>query len=530
MEINAYTRLASFVNLRKKYGKDFYAKVVYDKTEYLMKIIETNYDERNFKGWVSMYKLNNKLLLNEIRTSKALFNDIGNNYEKCWIFMTLTASQIGNDFYIAQDDELDETFDEEYGKTFLQKSRSLHKDLPNISDEDKIFKKVFGDRLIHYGNGGISSLIVPLFLEEILPFEYEKRKRLVELLSVLSEQRKDILVSPVIDIIDPDLSPNYNFRFDPESFFEYRLLNKKYKVNLDLDEETIKIFSLRSQYAWFPTKIKVLKSGRKANLYGPFRHLRLKGNSELYKYIMEIFLHMVPGFKKLQLIKENEDTTLQVVLKCQMSEIQPGETQSGSWLIEGKTENIIAVGVYYPLMDFTDKNLELLFTHLRGPSKEYAQRDKINSTYNLKIQEGTALVYGTSLPHKLLPFTNTEDYALRRCVITFYIIDPLKPLEDTCKTWERRRIASLIDSLNGLCKPGKNTIKEFLIEKSSEDSMSLNQMKERKKVIKEALMRDNLRWGLIQHQTYGEVEYFDLFHPTESSILNKYNQVYEDLN
>ncbi len=82
MEINAYTRLASFVNLRKTYGKDFYVRVVFDRTEYLMKIIETNYDERNFKGWVSMYKLNNKFLLNEIRTSKALFNDIEkkNNY------------------------------------------------------------------------------------------------------------------------------------------------------------------------------------------------------------------------------------------------------------------------------------------------------------------------------------------------------------------------------------------------------------------------------------------------------------------
>jgi hypothetical protein len=43
-------------------------------------------------------------------------------------------------------------------------------------------------------------------------------------------------------------------------------------------------------------------------------------------------------------------------------------------------------------------------------------------------------------------------------------------------------------------------------------------------------MRDNLRWGLIQHQFSSEGEYFDLFHPTESSILNKYNQVLEDLN
>ncbi len=75
-------------------------------------------------------------------------------------------------------------------------------------------------------------------------------------MSVLSEQRKCILVSQVIDIIDPDLSHNFNFKPDPESFFEYRLLNKKYKVNLDLDEEAIKIFCLRSQYAWFPTKIK----------------------------------------------------------------------------------------------------------------------------------------------------------------------------------------------------------------------------------------------------------------------------------
>lgn len=56
---------------------------------------------------------------------------------------------------------------------------------------------------------------------------------------------------------------------------------------------------------------------------------------------------MVPMFAKLHLIKEGEDTLLRVIVKAQSYRLLPGMKYSGRWHVEGQTENIVAVGVYY---------------------------------------------------------------------------------------------------------------------------------------------------------------------------------------
>ena len=111
--------------------------------------------------------------------------------------------------------------------------------------------------------------------------------------------------------------------------------------------------SLRSKYTWIPTDV-VINRDLKAKFLGPIHNLSMKNNYGLFKNIIKVFEAMLPGFQKLNLLNElveNSETKLQVVVKSQSYELKPGMKYSGKWHIEGKTENIVAGGVYYCNID-----------------------------------------------------------------------------------------------------------------------------------------------------------------------------------
>ena len=47
----------------------------------------------------------------------------------------------------------------------------------------------------------------------------------------------------------------------------------------------------------------------------------------------------------------NEETRLQVIVKVQRYQIEPNTSYTGKWHVEGITERIVAVGVYYVYID-----------------------------------------------------------------------------------------------------------------------------------------------------------------------------------
>jgi hypothetical protein len=157
----------------------------------------------------------------------------------------------------------------------LLKDLKLTEPLPELKTEDLYFRKIFGDRVVTYGDGGWNLYFVPLYIEEELPLPLENRRKLVDLLSVLGENRNDWnLRAPVMDIIDTDIWPNYNFKLNLEQIiYDHRLRSSSLIKNVSNENRK---FSLRSAYAWYPTDITVLEGGKTARISGPFRHLRLK--------------------------------------------------------------------------------------------------------------------------------------------------------------------------------------------------------------------------------------------------------------
>ena len=74
------------------------------------------------------------------------------------------------------------------------------------------FVKVGWDRDVFYGDGGSAALVYPLFYSRCLAVPDEIKTALINDLTALGEDRKDWHDEcPVLDIIDPDLAPNYYF-------------------------------------------------------------------------------------------------------------------------------------------------------------------------------------------------------------------------------------------------------------------------------------------------------------------------------
>ena len=81
------------------------------------------------------------------------------------------------------------------------------------------FIKIGKDQEYHYGDGGYTMFMMPLYCCHLLRVPQSLKQALTQHLKALSLQRNDRHQdAPVIDIIDPDLAPNYYApRLNPRS-------------------------------------------------------------------------------------------------------------------------------------------------------------------------------------------------------------------------------------------------------------------------------------------------------------------------
>ena len=216
------------------------------------------------------------------------------------------------------------------------------------------FIKVGWGMRVNYGDGGLKTLIYPLFVCRCLQLHVETKTTLINALDALGRKRSDWHDEcPVLDIIDPDLAPNYYFTLN----------------------NTVKI-SERSKYAWFPLDV-LVRSDESLKLLGPIHNLPPRGNTDLYKSIFTVFKKMLPGFRKLGIGQKGQDYELQVVVKAQKYVIAPGTSYSGKWHVEGRTENIVAGGVYYCKIDEGFEEDVVVFRPRVGPGTFYAETSAI---------------------------------------------------------------------------------------------------------------------------------------------------------
>ena len=96
-------------------------------------------------------------------------------------------------------------------------------------------------------------------------------------------------------------------------------------------------------YHWVPSDIFV-SSIAKSKFLTPVLDIPLS-DAEFYTSLESILDSMLPMFAKLGLLSTGVARTLQIVVKAQMYTLQPKQTYSGKWHVEGLIENVVAAGV-----------------------------------------------------------------------------------------------------------------------------------------------------------------------------------------
>ena len=367
--------------------------------------------------------------------------------------------------------------------------RTYDEDLFEVPYEK--FVKVGWDECITYGDGGEASLIYPLFLSRRLQVSSEIKSNLINELLALGERRKDWHGEcPVLDIIDPDLAPNYFSILKPGKISE------------------------REKYAWFPLDV-IIRSDNSLRLLGPIHNLSPRGNSQLYHSIFTVFQKMIPGFRKLGILKKRQECKLQVIVKAQKYVIPPGTSYSGKWHVEGRTENIVAGGVYYCKIDEGFEEDVVAFRPRSNTYGSYANSDGIGMESEIDVTEGCAIVFSNILPHKFLKLTNITDSPLERLFLNFFIVDPKKELESTTLYWEAAKALRRLKKLPTVLIAH---ILSFIAYRPN-----LVEAKERRNTARNSMKTEVSGWGFIHYGNSGDVEFIDS--STKQSRIERYDNV-----
>jgi hypothetical protein len=320
-------------------------------------------------------------------------------------------------------------------------------------------------------------VIHPLYFCPNLEISPTIKNNLTTKLLELGEKLNDWHIDgPVLDIIDPDLAPNYYF--NPEGKTE------------------------RDKYSWFPVDVLVDETSG-VSYQGPIHNLPIHGNELLYECIFEVFSKMMPAFANIGIANYSEKSLIQVVVKAQKYLIQPGTSYVGKWHLEGKTEDIVAAGVYYCKIDKGFEEDIVVFT------PKIAKGDK-NYVF---IKEGSAIVFANILPHRFLKLTNNTDQPLERLFINYFIVNPDKRLESTAFYSETFSILKKYTKLPAILI---DEILSFLVYRTS-----LPEAKEKRQRARESMKVTTGEWKYVYYGNSGELEFLRPKSPTDGNILSK---------
>ncbi|CAF1120481.1 unnamed protein product [Adineta ricciae] len=118
--------------------------------------------------------------------------------------------------------------------------------------------------------------------------------------------------------------------------------------------------------------------------------------------------------------KTTNDTRLQVIVKVQCYNLPADVKYSGHWQIEGRTENIQAIGVYYLQIDDKLEGSALKFRPRITPDKTYTNIYHIEINRYLMRKTNTTVVFDNKLPHRFCSMRNATSIARRRTFIKFF--------------------------------------------------------------------------------------------------------------
>ncbi|UJR17982.1 hypothetical protein I4U23_004883 [Adineta vaga] len=344
-----------------------------------------------------------------------------------------------NEYY--NDDETNDNASDE--DDWLKETNQIVRRCPSVNLLDQYYQpEEFETKFVTYGDGGSATLQYPIWIfdglsNSINDNNTDVREELLQTFYQLNDQRKDFhkYPSPVEDIIDPDLLP-YKPSGPPLTL---NLSSDDDHPNYDSDEDTTENETnatssfLRDTYQWTPSEFRIVHDIDKCEVHieTPINHLPMTQQYETtYRNLEKIFVKLVPMFGEiLRLNTSKGDTRLQVIVKVQSYNLQPGVKYSGRWHTEGRTENIEAVGVYYLYIDDELEGGALKFRPSRTPDKTYAEWSNIEVNRYVMPRTDTAIVFANSLPHRFCSMRNATSIARRRTFINFFVVSPNYPID-----------------------------------------------------------------------------------------------------
>jgi hypothetical protein len=277
------------------------------------------------------------------------------------------------------------------------------------------FYRLFGDDRISYGDGGDCLQLYPAWIfPQLRSFGEDARQKLLLSLNQIASERNDFQnESPIEDMIDPDLFP----RIIPSDSVQYEVRKSRVLSSENLSNE----YKFRSGYQWITSEFHVSEEG-KVNIVSDIHNLTPRGQYEdVYDSFGQLFECMLPGFSELGLWKQGVAVTLKVIVKAQKYHLKPGMSYTGNWHVEGRTEKITAVGVYYCERGSDLKGGDLKFRNASVPNPFQAVGE---IDHSVDIKQGTCLVFSNILPHRHRKISNDSEVDSFRTFVNFFIVDP----------------------------------------------------------------------------------------------------------
>jgi hypothetical protein len=410
--------------------------------------------------------------------------------------------------------------------------------------------RICGDFYAKYGDGGNDLLLWPVWYCPKLHVTEKTRKGLIQELVRLAEERKDVQADyPVEDIIDPNLFPHLLIDEEDEKgngkYFRKILtdLNQKIqqleslqvkpkqtalknkgglKMNYDnyrtsrvieniqrtirdftkremmyTDEKISEGYKLRSSYQWIPSEFRIHDG--KVSIESAINGVPTnKENKLLYSYVSKVFEKMLPLFSNLGLIKKEGDTHLQVIVKAQRYLLPSGASYSGRWHMEGLTEKIVAVGVYYASVDDSLEGGKLRFRNKTTPP---TWRGEGAETFDVDTSEGSCVVFSNSLPHRFRKIRNLSSSLSQRMFLNFFVVDPSSRIKST------RDLINIEELQKLLRKRTPEDVSKLICDYSG--LMDEAQAKEFRKIARKSMTPPSVAsgWGCIDHGNIGRIEF-----------------------
>ena len=181
---------------------------------------------------------------------------------------------------------------------------------------------------------------------------------------------------------------------------------------------------------------------------------------------------------------------------------------SGRWHTEGRTENIVAVGVYYLDIDDQLDGGALKFRPKEGPQNFYGFETDHRI---LSVNTGGAVVFSNSMPHRFQQIRNlTCDDGRRRTFLNFFIVDPddrihLKSnnvvcspkdvIIETLRVWNEGRLPDVVL---------EQILKLLRISSAWEN---VDEAKEFRSHVRRAMLEEKSGWGWINWGNCGTTEF-----------------------